>query len=384
MRCDFNVSLNEKGEIENDMRIKEALPTISYLIRSGAKVVLLSHFKEPKEKRSMRERGGEVREGSISPVKERLSFLLKKEVDLAPDCIGEVVKKRVSAMKEGNVLLLENVRIYKEEKNNSEEFGRSLASFSDIFVNDAFSVSHREHASVVHPPSFLPSVKGMLMEKEIKVLDRVKRNPKRPLVAIVGGAKVESKIGAVDFFLREADHILVGGKIANALLLARGIALNLPQPEDGLMDTVRELDYTSPKLHLPVDVVTAPDGTGEGEIKETAPGKIEEERDVFDIGEETIELYRKVIREAGTVIWAGPLGLSEKKPFESGTKEIGREIVENEEALKVVGGGDTSGALMRLGFLEGMDLVSCGGGAMLTFLRNGEMPGIEALRKAKN
>jgi len=382
VRCDLNVSLDEKKEIKNDLRIREALPTIDYLARNGAKVVLISHFAEPEEKKDMEEKERtEVGKGTILPIKERISKLMgRRDIRFVPDCIGEGVEKEVKGLKEGDILLLENVRIYKEEKDNSEEFGRELSKLGDIFVNDAFSVSHRAHASVARIPSFIPSVTGMLFEKEKKILDRVQRAPKRPIVAIIGGAKVESKIPAVNFFLEKSDHVLLGGKIANALLAARGIALDLPAPKDGLMDTIKKMDYTSPRLHLPVDVITSYDNEGRSGLKETAPGKIGKEKDVFDIGSETRKLYGNIIRQAGTIIWAGPLGLSEKEPFKKGTEEVGRMVAENKKALKVVGGGDTGEALMRFGFLKEMDLVSCGGGAMLTYLSGGRMPGIEALK----
>jgi len=382
LRCDFNVSLTKRGCVDGDIRIRQATPTINYLLKKGAKVILISHFKEPKEKRSIREaRKRKLKEGSIYPVKKRLSFLLKKRVKFVDDCIGEKVEREIEKMKDGDVVLLENLRMYKEEKENSLFFAKKLAVLADLYVNDAFSVSHRKHASIAQIPLLLPSAGGMLMQKEIKVLEKIKRNPRKPVVAVVGGAKVESKITAVKYFLENADHVLLGGKIANTMLAVRGIAFNLPSPGEEMVRAVREMDYTSPRLHLPVDVITSLDDTGKKGVRETAPGSVRKEEDIFDIGKETIKLYGDIIKEAGTVIWAGPLGFAEKKAFEKGTKDVGKSIVKNDKALKVVGGGDTNKTLMELGLLEKMDLISYGGGAMLTYLRRGPMPGIKALEK---
>lgn len=383
VRCDFNISLNEKGELPNDIRIREALPTISYLLKKKAKIILLSHVsKEPEKKKTLFDKNEYIlKKGSVYPAKERLSSLLGKEVLFINDCVGERVEKEIAKMKNGDILLLENVRMYKEEKENSEAFGKELSRLADIYINDAFSVSHRNHASLTIPPLFIPSAYGMLMKKEIKVLERIQKNPKKPIVAIVGGAKVESKITSVNYFLENVDHILLGGKIANVLLAVRKIAFNLPKPSEEMIKIVERINYTSPKLHLPVDVIASLDNTGEKETREIAPGKVKKEEDIYDIGKETINLYSEIIREAGTVIWAGPLGLSEKKPFERGTKEVGESVVKNSAALKVVAGGDTSKALMQFGLLDKINHISYGGGAMLTYIRKGEMPGIDALNR---
>ncbi len=366
VRCDFNISLEDEREIFNSLRIQQTIPTINYLLKNNAKVILLSHLSGEK---------------SILPVKNALSFFLQKEVKFVSDCVGKNVKKEIAEMREGDVLLLENVRKYKEEKENSSRFGKELASLADIFINDAFSVSHRNHASLAKTPLFLPSAMGMLMEREIKVLEKLKRNPKKPVVAVIGGAKVESKISVVNYFLENADHVLLGGKIANMVLIVRKIAFNLPWPSKEIEQFVEKIDYTSPKLHIPVDVIASKDNTGEKGVRETAPAKINKNEDIFDIGKETIKLYGDIISEAKTVIWAGPLGFSERKAFERGTKEVGRHVVENEEAVKVIGGGDTGKAFQQFGLLNKMDLVSYGGGAMLAYISGEPMPGIEALTK---
>ncbi len=367
VRCDFNVKPEKDGSIFSDLRIRKALPTIKYLLKKKSKVILLSHFGNEKE--------------SISPIKEVLEKLLKKKVGFINDCVGERVEKRVDEMKERDILLLENVRMYDSEKENSLEFGKRLSLLADVYINDAFSVSHRNHASVTKPPLFLPSATGFLMEKEISVLDKVVKNPKRPVVAIIGGAKVESKIMAVNYFLENADHVLLGGKIANMVLIVREIASNLPWPDDDIIKVVKQIDYTSPKLHIPVDVVASLDNTGGKETRETGPGKVGKEEDIFDIGKETIKLYGDIIKEAKTIIWTGPLGFSEKEVFENGTKEVGRYMIKNRRALTVIGGGDTNNAFLRFNLFKKVDFVSYGGGAMLTYISKEPMPGLVALEQ---
>lgn len=367
VRCDFNVSIEVDGKVSNDLRIRKALPTIKYLLRKKAKVILLSHFGKKGE--------------SILPVKEVLSKLLKKKINFVDDCVGKKVQEKIDEMKEGEVLLLENVRMYAEEKESSLDFGKKLSNLADVFINDAFSVSHRDHASVTKPPLFLPSASGFLMEKEIATLEKAIRNPKKPVVAIIGGAKVESKILAVNYFLRNANHVLLGGKIANMVLIVREIATNLPWPDEEMVKTIEQIDYTSSKLHIPVDVVASLDNTGEKETRETGPGKVGEEEDIFDIGKETIKLYGEIIKEAKTIIWTGPLGFSEKKAFENGTREVGKYMVSNKRALTIIGGGDTSNAFSRFNLLKKVDFVSYGGGAMLAYISKQPMPGVEALEK---
>ena len=367
VRCDFNVSLDDDGNIVSDLRIRQTLPTIKYLLKKKSKIILISHF------------GSKGK--SIYPVKERLEKLLRRKIDFAESCIGEEVEEKVNNMKEGSILLLENVRIYKEEKENSLRFGKKLASLAEVYINDAFSVSHRDHASVTKPPLFLPSATGFLMEKEINLLDEASKNPKRPVVAIIGGAKVESKISTVNYFLEKADHVLLGGKLANMVLIVRKIAFNLPWPEKEIVKATEKIDYTSSKLHIPVDVIVSLDDTGKKRVEETGPAKVKKQEDIYDIGSETIKLYGEIINEARTIIWAGPLGLSERKAFETGTREIGEIIAGNKKALKIVGGGDTVKALEKFNLIKKFDLVSCAGGAMLVYINKGPMPGIKALEQ---
>ncbi len=382
IRCDFNVSLDKNGFVANDLRIKQAIPTIAYLIEKKAKIILISHFKEPKTLRTINKKDeNKLEGGSIYPVKEKLSSLLNKEVYFVNDCIGEKVKEKIKNMKGGDVLLLENVRIYKEEKENSAKFGKELSSLADIYVNDAFSVSHRNHTSLTRIPFYIPGFSGMLMEKEIKVLNKIQKNPKKPIVAIIGGAKVESKISAINYFLENADHVLLGGKIANMVLIVRNIAFNLPWPKKEIELAVRKFDYTSPKLHIPVDVIASTDIKGEKNVREVAPAKVKKEEDIFDIGHETRNLYGEIIKEAGTIIWAGPLGLFEVDAFKGGTRDIAVLFSENKNALKIIGGGDTTHSFSELGLLDKIDLVSYGGGAMLAYITKTTMPGLKAIEK---
>ncbi len=386
VRCDFNVPLNKDGSVSNDIRIKIAAPTIKHLINKGAKVIVMSHLGNPSKKRRMNEKkplleriSSKLPEGSIYCVKDHLSSAVKREVDFVDDCIGKKVKDRISQMKKGDVLLLENVRLYKEEKENSEEFARKLASLADFYVNEAFSVCHRKHASVAKISRFIPSAAGMLLQKEVTMADRVKKNAKRPIVMIIGGSKVKSKISAIKYFIEHTDHVLLGGKLANAVLVVRGISVGLPLPEDEVIDAVKEVDFTSPKAHLPVDVIASPDRTGTAYIRETGPGNTRGDEDIFDIGKETIKMYGEIIKEAGTIVWIGPLGLFEESSFERGTMEIADRIIRNHGALSIVGGGDTISALSKFELLDKMDHVSYGGGALLAYLSNSPMPGLEGL-----
>jgi len=366
VRCDFNVPLSEKGEIEDDFRISQTLPTINYLISKKAKVILISHLGNPK---------GKITEGlRLTPIQKRLSELLGFFVEKTLDCLGREVEEKVKKMKGGEVLLLENVRFHKEEEENDLNFAKSLSKLGDLFINDAFGVCHRSHASVVGIPQYLPSFAGFLLEKEIRELSSVLEKPKRPFVVIIGGSKIESKIRIIDRFLEIADHLLLGGKIANSVLAIKNICQQkyLPPPE--IIEKIKKINLTSPKLHLPVDVIVE----NKMGIYPLAPGKTEKEDDIFDIGPETIKIFSKIIKEAKTIIWAGPLGFFEKHPFERGTKEVGKAVIET-SAFKIAGGGDTLSALLKLGLRDKFNHISTGGGAMLKFLSGEELPGLKAL-----
>ncbi len=370
VRCDFNIPLDESGEISEDYRIKKALPTIEYLIKEGAKVIIITHIGRFKEKKS------------VLPVQKRLSYFLKKEVQKSDDCIGSSVERKIKKMEEGDVLILENVRMYKEEYENDPKFSKKLASLGDIYINNAFSVSHRNHASIVGITEYLPSGAGFLFKKEIMVLSKVLENPWRPLGAVIGGVKVSTKINLIKNLLNKADHVLFGGGIANNILIAKGICVNKPYTEDPrIFSEIKEIDITSLKVHLPIDVIVSGDMKGETYVRNVGPGVVKKEEYLLDIGPETVRVFSNVIKDLRTIIWVGPVGFFENPSFEKGTKEIGEKIARNHRAYKVVGGGETVFAVFKYGLQRGFDHISTGGGAMLGFLSGEKLPGIEALEK---
>ncbi|MFH1820311.1 MAG: phosphoglycerate kinase [Candidatus Nealsonbacteria bacterium] len=331
VRCDFNVPLDEQGNILDDFRISQSLETINYLIKKKAKVILMSHLGRPQ--------GKVVEKLRLEPIRARLQEYLRFEITQAPDCIGQATKDMVNQMKPDQVLLLENLRFHQEEKENDDNFSRVLASLGDVYINDAFGVSHREHASVVGITKYLPSVLGFLLEKEIVSLSHLIKNPKRPVVAVIGGSKVETKIKMIDKISLIADFVLIGGLLNKAIM---GEKIKLVHPE---------------KIIVPVD--------------ETGGGK--------DIGSRTAELFREKIMSAKTVFFNGVLGMVEKEEFSFGTEEILSAIIES-QAFSVVGGGDMTGIINKLNMIDKFNHVSTGGGAMLAFLSGDKLPGIEALK----
>ncbi len=371
LRTDFNVPLNKEGKVENNFRIKESLPTINYLIKKGAKVILISHLGDPK--------GEKLKNLKLNPIKDELENLFNRKVLKADDCIGKEVQEKVKKLKEGEILLLENLRFHNEEKENNPDFAKQLAELGDIYVNDAFSVCHRSHASIIGVPEYLPAFAGFLLEKEIRVLSKVLNNPERPLVVIIGGAKVESKIKVINNFLRKADHVLVGGKIANDILTVKGICIGRIWPEEEAIEEIKKINLTSTVLHLPVDAIISPTMDGDLYVREDAPGKAKSDELILDIGPDTIYIFSRIIGLAKTIVWAGPIGLFEKKAFENGTKAIGEAIIKNTQAFKVAGGGDTIFALDKFNLRNGFNHISTGGGAMLKFLAEDKLPGLEVL-----
>ena len=373
VRCDFNVPLAQNGEIEDDYRIKQALPTIEYLLKAGNKVILMSHLGDPEGKAPENLR--------LDPVRKKLEELLKRKVLKTDDCIGKEIEKRVSKMKNREVLLLENLRFHDGEKKNDAQFAKNLAKLGDFYVNDAFGVCHRSHASVVALPQYLPAAAGFLLEKEVNVLSRILKNPWRPLVVVIGGAKVSSKTKVINKFLDIADHVLVGGKIANDILIAKGICVGRPWPEDEVIKEVEKFQLTSTKLHLPIDVLASPDDSGSVYVRTAAPGKVRNDELLLDIGPETVEIFSMVMKEAKMILWAGPMGFFENPLFEKGTEGIARAIVKNHNAYKIIGGGDTLFAASKYGLVNKFDHVSTGGGAMLGFLAGDDFPGLDFLEK---
>lgn len=374
VRCDFDVPLSDsKTEILNDFRIKQALPTIKYLIKEKAKIILISHLGRPK--------GKVVEKLRLSLIQDRLMGYLSLPVTKKPNCINSNIEEWTRKMNPGEILLLENLRFHKEEEEGDLKFAQKLAKFGDVYVNNAFATSHRSHASITGIPKFLPSVAGLLLEKEIKILSRVLENPWQPLVAIVGGIKIDTKIKLIEQLLKKADHLLLGSKPAEIILIIKEILVGRPfSGEKEVFDRIKKIDLTSPKLHLPTDGQMALSNLEEGYSRIGAIGTLKKEENVFDIGPETIKIYKEIIRSAKMIVWNGSLGMFEKKPFDKGTKEIAEAIARNYSAFKIVGGGDTVGAISELGFSERFDHISTGGGAMLEFLSGDKLPGIEALK----
>jgi len=330
VRCDFNVPLGDQGEILDDFRIKETIPTIEYLLKEGAKIILMSHLGRPE--------GKVVEELRLTPIQERLTEYLGLKVLKTEDCLAGEIEELTKKMESGEVLLLENLRFHKEEEENDAAFAKGLAKLGDIYINDAFGASHRTHASIVGVPKYLPSAAGLLLEKEINVLTKLGTNPERPLVAIIGGAKAEKKSKLIDKLSRVADFILIGGILQ------------------------REIKEKNIKLESPQKIIEPVDEIGGG----------------MDIGPKTVALFKEKISQAKTVFWNGPLGMVEKEEFARGTKAIFQAIIDA-GSFSVLGGGETVALFQKLGLTEKFNHVSTGGGAMLEFLSGKKLPGIEAL-----
>ena len=372
VRCDFNVPLDRetKSVITSDKRIVESLPTIKYLISAGAKVVLCSHIGKTKEKLSLK------------PVAERLSQLLEKEVVFVNDCISDEAKETISKMNSGDVVLLENVRMYEEEEKNEPLFAKFLAKGFNIFVNDAFGSAHRAHASTVGITEYLPSVCGFLIEKEIAALDKGINSPVRPLVAIIGGAKVSSKIAVLENLIEKVDTILIGGAMSYTFSKALGFKIGNSLCEDDKLDVALEILEKATKNNvdflLPVDNIAA-NQISETAITENVPSKdIPDDLAGVDIGEETIKLYTDIIMKAGTVVWNGPVGVFEIEKFSNGTQKL-VEALANTSAITIIGGGDSGAAIEKFGMEDKVTHVSTGGGASLEFMEGKILPGIAAL-----
>lgn len=371
LRVDFNVPL-DKGVILDDTRIVEALPTIEYALNSGAKVILCSHLGRPK--------GKKVPELSLKPVYEYLKNKLKSPVKFLEDPLGEEAEKELSQLQEGEVLLLENIRFYEGETKNDPEFAKSLAKFADVYINDAFSVCHRAHASVVGLPNLVKEKGiGFLTEKELKYLTRVMAKPERPFYAIVGGSKVSTKIGVLKNLLPKIDKLLIGGAMANTFLLALGYKVGTHQVEEDYLELakeiLREAKEQEVKIYLPVDVAVERDG----EVYEVSLDELTVEDKIYDLGEETVELFSLALEGARTIIWNGPLGYFEKAPFHIGTVALAR-IVASSSAITVAGGGDTLSALKLAGVLQAFSHTSTAGGAFLEYLEGKELPGLAVLK----
>jgi phosphoglycerate kinase len=379
IRVDFNVPLDEKGQVADDARIRGALPTIQYAVGKKAKVILASHLGRPKGDPSDKEKF------SLEPAAVRLSQLLGQDVILADDCIGDAVKKLVRDLKDGQVLLLENLRFHKGEEANDEAFAKELASLCDVWVNDAFGTAHRAHASTAGMAKFVKEkAGGFLIQKEVEYLSKVLTRPEKPFVALLGGAKVSDKIKVLENLLAKADTVCIGGAMAYTFLKAKGVAVGKSRVEADKLDLARSiLEKAKAKgveFLLPVDHVCATEAK-ETAKREVTPGEaIPDALIGLDIGPKTLDRYRQKILAAGTVFWNGPMGLFEQKPWAEGTFGVAKAMAES-KAVTVVGGGDSAAAVEEAGLVAKMKHVSTGGGASLEFIEGRVLPGIQVLEE---
>ena len=359
--------------IADDSRVRAAAPTLQHLAQRGARVIVMSHLGRPKDREP---------DLSLKPVARDLGAHVGREVQFAEDCVGETATSAVEKLQSGQVLLLENVRYHKEDEANDPAFARRLASLGDIFVNDAFAASHRAHASVVGVAAYLPAYAGELMEAELEALHRALDNPRRPMAAVVGGAKVSSKVGVLENLLSKVDSLLIGGAMANTFFKARGWPTGTGLVEDtALREAQRVLEQGGEKLVLPVDVVCARKMEAGQALRVFEADKVEEGWAAYDIGPRTIRLFAQRLRLAGTVIWNGPVGVAEIKDFSNGTRAVG-EAIASSGGYTLVGGGDTVAAIESLGLRGRFSWVSTGGGATLEYLEGKELPGIAILKEA--
>ncbi len=373
VRVDFNVPM-ENGEITDDTRIRAALPTIKELVNAGAKVILASHLGRPK---------GEVKEEMrLTAVGVRLSELIGQPVTKLDESIGETVEATVAEMKDGDIVLLENVRFHKGEEKNDEELAKAFAKFADIYVNDAFGAAHRAHATTEGIAKYVPAVSGLLMERELDVLGKALSNPERPFTAIIGGAKVKDKIGVIESLLDKVDHLIIGGGLSFTFVKAQGHSIGKSLLEEDKIELARgfieRAKEKGVQLHMPVDAVVANEFSKDAETKVVDINEIPEEWMGLDIGPKTAEKYADVIKQSKLIIWNGPMGVFEMEPFANGTKTVANAMAET-EGYTVIGGGDSAAAVEKFDVADKMDHISTGGGASLELMEGKELPGIVAL-----
>jgi len=365
VRVDFNVPLNQDLEVEDTFRIEAHLETIKYLKEHNAKIILISHLGSPK--------GKEIG-FSLKPVAKKLEEISSFKVNFIEETLSPKVNQEIDNLKAGEILLLENLRFYKEEEENDNEFAASLARLADIFVEDAFSVCHRAHASTSGICSFIDSYAGLLLEKEINALEGVNRNIKRPFVAVIGGAKILTKVSVIKNFLDKADVILLGGMVANTVLKFKGVYGEIKEKE--VFEAIKDIDFESPKVIVPIDGMISKDNFSRVGGIDT----IKDNEEISDIGPETIEYYKKIIKQAKTVVFNGPMGKIENEVFAKGTEEIAR-IISVQNNYSVVGGGETVDFINKKNMKKEFSFISSGGGAMLEYISGKKLPGIEALNK---
>lgn len=385
IRVDFNVPLDDKQNITDDTRIRAALPTIKYVMDNGGKSILMSHLGRPKGQRNPKY--------SLEPVAKRLSELLDKKVDFASDCIGSRVQMMVGQLKEGDVLLLENLRFYPGEEKGDDSFAKELASLGDMYIDDAFGTAHRAHASMVGVTKHIKQcAAGYLLKKEIDYLGQAVENPKRPFIAIMGGAKVSDKIKVIKNLIEKVDSILIGGAMAYTFLKVKGIPVGSSKVEEIIEDKkgnkidvpnlvseiLKKAHARNVSILLPVDHVIGDKFGEDAKVKVVGEDRIEDGWMGLDIGPKTIDLYSAKIKEAKTIIWNGPMGVFEMKPFSGGTMAIARALSES-DAISIVGGGDSVSAVNKSGVSDKITHISTGGGASLEYLEGKELPGIAAL-----
>ncbi len=376
VRVDYNVPINDKGEITDDIRIRSSIPTIEYLLKNGAAIILMSHLGRPK--------GEAKKEFTLEPVAKKLSELLNREVIFSDDekVVSEAVREKANALKAGQIMLLQNTRYRKEEEKNGEEFAKDLASLAEVYINDAFGTSHRAHASNVGVSKFLPSALGFLVEKEVSIMGKALEAPERPFVAILGGAKVSDKIGVIENLIKKVDAIIIGGGMAFTFLKAKGYEVGTSLLEEDKVELAKELIKNAKAngvaLVLPIDIVVAKEFKNEAEFKTVAADSIPADMMGLDIGEETIELFSDVIKEAKTIVWNGPMGVFEMDNFNKGTYAIANAMVDS-GATTIVGGGDSASAVEKAGLADKITHVSTGGGASLELLEGKVLPGIDAI-----
>ena len=375
VRCDFNVPMDEQKNITDNTRIVAALPTIKYLLENNCAIILCSHLGRPK---------GEFKpEFSLQPVAKELSKLLDKEIIMAKDVIGEDATSKASNLKQGEILLLENVRFHREETDNDAEFSKKLAGLAEVYVNDAFGAAHRAHASTAGVAAYLPAVSGFLIEKELKFLGNAISNPERPFVAILGGAKVSDKIGVIDSLLEKVDTLMIGGGMAYTFFKAQGYGVGDSICELDKLDLATELMAKAKekgvKFMLPVDTKIGKEFKPDTESKIVPWTEIPDGWEGFDIGTKTIEMFSEELKNAKTVVWNGPVGLFEFDQFAIGTSSIAK-VLSEIDATTIIGGGDSAAAVKKAGLEDKMTHISTGGGASLEFLEGKKLPGIECLQ----
>ena len=374
VRCDFNVPQDENGNITDDKRIRASLETINYLLSHNAAVILCSHLGRPKGKFNI--------DYSLAPVAKRLSELLGKDVIFAHDVVGEDAKAKAAALQPGQLLLLENLRFDPREEKNDPEFARELASMAEIYVSDAFGTVHRAHASTAGVAAYLPAYAGLLIEKELSVMGKALEDPKRPFVAILGGAKVSDKIGVINNLLEKADTIIIGGGMAYTFAKAQGgeIGKSLCESDklDYALDMIEKAKKNGVKLLLPTDTLAATEFAPDAESRVVPTGAIPADMEGMDIGPDTTAAFCEAVKGAGTVVWNGPMGVFEFERFAQGTRAMAQALADS-GAVTIVGGGDSAAAVEQMGFADKITHISTGGGASLEFLEGIELPGVACL-----